>query len=242
MPGSVRLDVRLDGVGLVTLDRPDRLNALTSGMYEQLGEAYRTCDADPAVRAVVLTGAGRAFSAGADLSRDPFQAPTDPDAFQSSPVRPTAFELSTPVIAAVNGHAVGIGMTLALQCDLRLMAAEAKWGIVQVRHGVVGDAHSHFTLVRAVGVARAAEILLTGTLFTADEALRLGVASQVLPAADVLPAALELARTIAADAQPAAVAWSKRILWASAAGASPDEVDALERQAHLQLLTPQEGR
>jgi enoyl-CoA hydratase/carnithine racemase len=241
---ALRAEVTSGGVAVLTLDRPDHLNAFTAAMGAELSDAYTRCDADPSVRVVVLTGAGRAFCAGADLSpgSGPFGALADPDAFTSSPVRPAAFELSKPVIAAINGHAVGIGMTLALQCDLRIMAAEAKWGVVQSRRGMVGDAHSHFTLVRSVGVARAAEILLTGATFTGADALRLGVASQVVPAGEVLGAALALAADIATHVAPTSAALSKRILWAAADGATAADVDELERAAHLALTGRPDAR
>jgi enoyl-CoA hydratase/carnithine racemase len=104
-----------------------------------------------------------------------------------------------PVIAALNGHAVGIGFTLALQCDIRFMAREGKYGVLQVRRGVMPDAYSHWTLPRIVGISRAAELLLSGRTFRGDEAAVLGLASRVLPAEEVLPAALELARDIAVN-------------------------------------------
>jgi enoyl-CoA hydratase/carnithine racemase len=242
--GALRAEVTADGVAILTLDRPDHLNAFTAAMGAELSDALARCDADPAVRVVVLTGAGRAFCAGADLSpgSGPFGAPADPAAFTSSPVRPAPFEMATPVIAAVNGHAIGIGMTLALQCDLRVMAADAKWGVVQSRRGVVGDCHAHFTLVRSVGVAKAAEILLTGATFTGVEALRLGVASLVVPAAEVLTTALALASEMATHVAPLSAALSKRILWAAADGATAASIDELERAAHLALMGRPDAR
>jgi enoyl-CoA hydratase/carnithine racemase len=187
------------------------------------------------VRVVVLTGAGRAFSSGADLSRPggAFSAPADRAAFRSSPPRPWAFEIRKPVVAAINGHAVGLGFTIALHCDIRIIAAEAKWGVVQVRRGVVGDALSHWTLTRSVGTSRAAEILLTGRLFDGPGAVELGVASRFLPAVDVLPAALDLAHDMAANASPMSMALSKRILWSDA---GKHEIDNLETVAHELLM------
>jgi enoyl-CoA hydratase/carnithine racemase len=146
------------------------------------------------------------------------------------------------VIAAINGHAIGLGMTVAMQCDIRFMAEEAKWGIVQSARGVVPDAQSHWTVVQAVGLARAAEILLRGATFTgADDALRLGVASRVLPAGEVLPAALDLAQEMAVNVSPLSAGLSKRILWA-ATTSSADEVDELERQAHLLVMGRPDSR
>ena len=168
-----------DGVAVITLNRPDRLNTFTGAMGDELGRAYAACDEDDRVRAVVVTGAGRAFCAGADMEPggDTFAAPTN-DEFTASPVHPPAWDVRKPVIAAINGHAIGIGLTLAMQCDIRLVAEDAKLGFVHVRRGVLPDAHSHWTVPRAVGFARAADLFLTGRTFTGREAAELGLASQ----------------------------------------------------------------
>jgi len=132
---------------VVTLDRPDHLNAFTGAMGAALSAAYADADADDVVRAVVVTGAGRAFCAGADLELaggDTFAAPSD-EAFTASPIDPPAWKVRKPVIAAINGHAIGIGLTLAMQCDIRIVADDAKLGFVHVRRGVIPDAHSHWT-------------------------------------------------------------------------------------------------
>jgi enoyl-CoA hydratase/carnithine racemase len=231
-----------DHVAVVTLSRPERRNAFTGPMGDSLGRAYRRCDEDDAIRCVVVTGAGDAFCAGADLTPagDTFAAPSR-ERFTSSPVRPPAFEVRKPVIAAVNGHAIGIGMTLAMQCDVRILAVGAKYGFVHVRRGVIPDAHAHWTVPRAVGFARAAELLLTGRHFTAEEAVAMGLASQARPAAEVLPAALELAHDIAVNTAPLSVALSKRLLWASPA-LDADEVDRLESDFHQVVMGTADAR
>jgi len=223
------------GVAVLTLDRPEHLNAFSGQMGRALGEAYRACDADDAVRAIVLTGAGRAFCAGADLAAggDTFAAPGEH--FSAAAVDPPAFALRKPVIAAMNGHAVGLGLTLALQCDVRLAAREAKYGVLQVRRGVLPDAFAHWTLSRIAGVSRAAEILLTGRHFSGDEIAALGVASRALPAAEVLPAALEMAREIALHAAPLSVAVTKRLLW-QGLELGPEQVGRLETALHRHLM------
>jgi enoyl-CoA hydratase/carnithine racemase len=232
---DLRFEVR-DGVALVTLNRPDARNAFSGRMGEELGRAYRRCDSDDAVRAVVLTGAGEAFCAGADMSSgsETF-AKRDEQSFSAAGVDPPAFRLRKPVIAAVNGHAVGIGLTLALQCDLRLMAREGKYGVLQVRRGVMPDAYSHWTLPRIVGMTRAAELLLTGRIFHGDEAAELGIATRVLPAAEVLPAALEIAGDIAANTAPLSVAVTKRLLWESPA-LGWEDVGRKETALHHHLM------
>lgn len=258
---DLTLEMR-DRVAVITLDRPEQRNAFTAAMGDSLGRAYAHCDTDDDVRAVVVTGAGDAFCAGADLggAGDTFAAPrhgslaerrdTRPEGarsqaaereFSSSPVRPTAWEIRKPVIAAMNGHAIGIGMTLALHCDVRFMATGAKYGIVQVRRGVLADAHSHWTLPRVAGFAHATELLLTGRHFTAEEAVAMGVASRALPADEVLDAALEMARDIAVNTAPLSVALSKRILW-SDPPLTAAETDRLETEYHRVVMGREDAK
>ena len=231
-----------DGVAVVTLNRPEKLNAFSGLMGAELGEAYASCDAEDAVRAVVVTGAGRAFCAGADMEPggDTFAAPTGND-FSASPMSPPAWDVRKPVIAAVNGHAIGIGLTLAMQCDLRFVAEEAKLGFVHVRRGVLPDAHAHWTVPRAVGFARAADLFLTGRTFSGREAAELGLATRALPAEDVLPAALDVARDIAVHTAPLSVALSKRLLWASPA-LDREEIGYLETEYHRLVMGTPDAR
>ena len=157
---TVRLTVD-NRVAVITLDRPQQRNAFGGGMREELAEAYRHCGADDAIRAIVLTGTPPAFCAGADLGAGE-QTFTEPgQQFSAAGLAVPAWTLDKPVIAAVNGHAIGIGLTLALQCDIRIFTADARYGVVQARRGMVGDAYSHWVLPRLVGLANAAEILRT---------------------------------------------------------------------------------
>ena len=192
-----------EGVATITLHRPDALNAFSGAMGRELEDAYVRCDADDDVRVIVLTGTGRAFCAGADMSvgEETF-AQQDAEGFSAAAVDTPAFALRKPVIAAVNGHAIGLGLTLALQCDLRVIAREGKYGVVQVRRGVMPDAYANWTLQRIVGMERAAEILLTGRRMSGDEAHAMGIASRCVPAEEVLPTALEIARDIATHTAP----------------------------------------
>ena len=230
---TVRVEVDDAGVAVLTLDGQDRLNAFSGETARALGEAYRRCDGDDAIRAVVLTGAGRAFCAGADMSAQAGSFDSPDAGFSASPVQPPAWRVRKLVIAAINGPAIGIGLTLALQCDVRLVAQDAKLAVPQVRRGMVGDCAVHYTLRHAVGLAVAADILLTGRTFTGREAADLGIASRALPAEEVLPAALELARDVAVNANPASVAYSKRLLWAAK---NADEVADEETTVHLKLM------
>ena len=231
-----------DGVLVVTLNRPDTRNAFSGAMGRALGDMYRLADTDDAIRVVVLTGTPPAFCAGADFSNgsDVFER-SDAPAFSANPVNPPAWRIRKPVIAAVNGHAIGVGFTLTLHCDLRFMAHDAKYGIVQVRRGVMPDAMSHWTLPRLVGLANAADILLTGRTFTGAEARDLGVASRVLANDEVLPHALEVAHDMAINTAPVSVAVSKRLLWGTFS-MTPEEVDRAETDLHHHLMGETDAR
>lgn len=225
-----------DGVATVTLARPEADNAFSHAMGVGLSAAYRRCDEDDAVRAVVLTGAGRCFSVGADLGAGAATFERQDEAsFSAAAVDPPAFAIRKPVIAAVNGHAIGLGLTLALQCDIRIVARDAKYGVVQVRRGVMPDAYAHFTLPRIAGFAAAADLLLTGRKISGEEAVALGLASRALPAEQVLPAALEIARDVAVNTAPLSVAFTKKVLWESG-GLSAAEIERKETALHHLLM------
>jgi enoyl-CoA hydratase/carnithine racemase len=203
-----------EGVALITLNRPEAMNAWTPVMAAELNDALHRCNEDDGVRAVVLTGAGeRAFCAGADLGRgaDLFAGRQTP----APPSRPTIYphQIDKPVIAALNGHAVGVGITYPMLADVRIVSETAKIAFAFVRRGVLPELASHVTLARVVGLSRAAELLLTGKTITGAEAAAMGLASQALPGAKVLGAALEMAGDIAQHAAPASVAVAKRLLW-----------------------------
>lgn len=229
------------GVATITLNRPNRRNAIGDGMREELADAYRFCDREDSVRVIVLTGAPPAFCAGADLvARERTFAEPGPG-FSAAGIDVPAWTLSKPVIAAINGHALGLGLTLALQCDIRFFAADGMYGVVQVRRGVVGDAYSHWVLPRLVGVANAAEILLSGATFDGQRAVQLGLGSRVLGADEVLPAALDLAHDIAENTAPMSVAASKRLLWDSF-DLDREAVGARETDIHLRLMAHDDAR
>jgi enoyl-CoA hydratase/carnithine racemase len=230
------------GVATITLHRPATRNAFDGAMSRELGDALRQCDIGDDIRAVVLTGTPPAFCAGADLSTggETFRAPQNRD-FSAAGLAVLPWQVRKPVIAAVNGHAIGIGLTLTLQCDLRIFAADAKYGIVQVRRGVMGDAYSHWTLPRIVGMDAAADILLTGRTFDGHEARQLGLCRRVLPNDEVLPAATDLARDIAAHTAPLSVAYSKKLLWDSW-HLSAAEVEARETEYHTRLMGSPDAR
>lgn len=231
-----------DGVAVATMNRPDQRNALSVAMGGALSAVYQRADVDDSIRVVVLTGTPPAFCAGADLSRgaDVFAGQPHSE-FRACPVEPTAWQIRKPVIAAVNGHAIGIGLTLALHCDLRVMAADAKYGVVQVRRGIMPDAFSHWTLPRLAGLTAAADVMLTGRLFDGVEAGRLGIASRVVDADDVLETALEIAHDIAINTAPLSVAISKRLLWDSFTS-SASSIGYAETVLHQHLMGTADSR
>jgi enoyl-CoA hydratase/carnithine racemase len=221
-----------DGVATITLNRPGQKNAFSGRMGKELGEAYIECDRNDDVRAVVLTGAGDAFCVGADFGEgsDVFEKREGVE-FSAAAFDPPAFRIRKPVIAAVNGHAVGLGLTIPMQCDIRLFALEGKYGFFHVRRGVIPDGYGHWTVPRAIGFARTAELFLTGRKLTGKECLEMGLCSRVVPAAEVLPAAFEIARDIAVHVAPLSAALSKRLLWESH-GLTAESVERKETALH----------
>jgi enoyl-CoA hydratase/carnithine racemase len=209
-----------DGVLTITLNRPDRLNAFTAQMGRELIEAFEASDADDDVRAVIVTGAGRAFCAGADLGGggntfDWREVQTD-DAVPrdtGGTVSLRIFSSLKPVIAAINGPAVGVGVTMTLPMDVRLVAEDAKLGFVFARRGIVPEACSSWFLPRIVGISRAMEWVATGRVFTAAEALEGGLVRSVHPGGELPGAARELASEIASNTAPVSVALARRMLW-----------------------------
>ncbi|MGI8921567.1 MAG: crotonase/enoyl-CoA hydratase family protein [Solirubrobacteraceae bacterium] len=222
---QIRYEVS-DRVLTVTLDRPDRLNAWTQIMGRELIEAFDRADADDDVHAIVVTGAGRGFCAGADLAAggdtfDSRRREEFTEHAQGVEVRRDnggvftlrVFESTKPVIAAINGPAVGVGITMTLPMDIRLAAEDARMGFVFARRGIVPEACSSWFLPRVVGIGRAMEWVGTGRVFSADEALAAGLVRSLHPAEELLDAAYELAREIADNAAPVSVALARRLMW-----------------------------
>ncbi len=226
---ALLLDVE-QGVATITLNRPERMNAWNGVMANELNLAMHRCNNDDEVRAVVLTGAGRAFCAGADLSGDgsTFSGRSeDPEEDTRAIEGLLPYQLTKPVIAAVNGAAVGVGITYALSCDMRFVAADAKIAFAFVRRGVIPELSSHVILQRVAGFANAADLLMSGRLILGTEAAEMGLMNKALPRDEVLPAALAYARDLAANAAPVSVAISKKLLW-EGIDASVDSMKARE--------------
>jgi enoyl-CoA hydratase/carnithine racemase len=220
-----------DGVATVTLNRPERMNAWNTLLGAELGDAMATADEDDDVRAVVVTGAGRAFCAGADLSGGEFGGGTAPKLRVCWP-----YQVRKPVIAAINGHAIGVGLTYPMTCDIRYVADEAKLAFAFVRRGAMPELASHVIVPRVTGFAVAAELLLSGRTFVGAEAAELGLVTKALPSADVLPAALALASDIAANTAPVSVAIAKRLLW-DGMNKSVAEMSAIENRIFTKVVS-----
>jgi len=248
------LDCTLNsGVLTITLNRPDKLNAFNREMMNELIAAFDRADADDAVRAVIVTGAGRAFCAGADLSQGAktfdYAARTDrPEVGQAvasgavdwsdesvrdggGRVTLRIFNCLKPVIAAINGPAVGIGATMLLPMDIRLASEQARIGFVFNRRGITPEACSSWFLPRLVGISRALEWSMTGRIFPASEALEGGLVRQVLPASDLLPAAHALALEIAQNCAPVSVALNRQMMWRMLGAAHPMEAHRVDSRA-----------
>ena len=206
MPHAHILSDVADGIGTLTLNRPEKLNAYTTEMGEEVTAVLRAWRADPAVRAVVLTGAGRGFCAGVDLEhlkahQAGANASKGPRLGEEDFLRKLPLELAEypkPLIAAVNGAAIGVGVTMILPCDVRLASEEAKLGLAFVKLGILPGLGSTHLLPRIVGRAKALELVLSARTIPAREALEIGLVNAVLPAEKLLPAARELAASMAA--------------------------------------------
>ena len=222
---AIRYDLE-DGVLTMTLNRPERLNAFNGQMSAEMMDAFDRADADDDIRAIIVTGEGRGFCAGADLSSggDTFASSNeDLEAYRDGGgvLSLRIYALRKPIIAAINGPAVGVGITMTLPMDVRLASTEARMGFVFVRRGMVPEACSSYFLPRLVGMGRASEWTLTGRVFPAAEALEAGLVNRVLPPEDLLPAARELASEIAANTSPVSVTLTRHMLWKALDAESP---------------------
>ncbi len=219
-----------DGVLTLTLNRPDKLNAYTAQMGRELEAAFRRADADDAVRAVVVTGAGRAFCAGADISGGADSFGDTERLFGEAGAGKrhgggfvqAIFQCRKPSIAAINGAAVGVGLTLTLPMDIRLASTDARFGLVFTRRGLVPEAGSAWFLPRIVGLPQALRWCYSGRVFDAAEAQRGGLVEALHAPEALLPAALAIAREIADSTAPVAVALTRQMLWRCSAEPLPD--------------------
>jgi len=234
MTESPILTAIADGIMTITLNRPDKLNALTTDMRIAWCAAFDRADADDAVRAVIVTGAGRAFCAGADLSGG---TGGFIDKTASGPYRDGGgvlalriFESKKPVIGAINGPAVGIGVASTLPMDYRLAATTAKFGFVYAQRGIGPEGCSSWFLAKLVGVQQALDWMLTGRVFGADEALAAGLVRSLHPPEELLPAAQQIARAIADNTAPLSVSVTRRMIWNLLATDHPQRAHEVESE------------
>ncbi|MFN3856482.1 MAG: crotonase/enoyl-CoA hydratase family protein [Caulobacter sp.] len=234
-----------DGVAILTLHRPDRMNAFTAQMMLEMIDCFDQIDADDAVKAVIVTGSGRAFCAGADLGsggstfdyakqgNDTRESGKVNGVYRDGGGRLTLriYECKKPVIAAVNGAAVGIGVTMQLPMDIRLASTDAKFGFVFARRGITPEAASSWFLPRLVGMQQALEWCFTGRVFGAKEALDGGLVRSLHAPEDLLPAAKALAREIADNTAPVSIALTRQLLWRNVGASHPMEAHMSDSRA-----------
>lgn len=242
-----------DRILTISLNRPDKLNAFTPTMREELIRAFDQADEDDDVRVIIVTGAGRGFCAGADLSRgadsfDPTKKDTSsdpyPDRDGGGRITLRIFDSKKPVIAAVNGPSAGVGVTMTLAMDFRLASTAARFGLVFTRRGVVMEACSSWFLPRIVGMQQALEWVMTGRVFGAEEALRGGLVRSLHEPDDLLPAARALAREIADNTSGVSVAMNRQMMWKMLTADHPMEahrVDSRGMRSLGQLADAREG-
>ena len=237
----------LDGPILtVTLNRPDKLNAYTAVMGAEIEDAFRRADTDDAVRVVIVTGAGRGFCAGADISGGAaaFDAKAEGSVAFAAPDRPRGsgagfigaiFNCRKPSIAAINGAAVGVGATLTLPMDIRIAASTARFGFVFARRGLVPEAGSAWFLPKLVGLPQALRWCLSGRLISAQEALAGGLVSETVEPRDLLVHARAIAMEIAENTAPVSIALTRQMLWRYAGAPDPFDLLAMDGRLSMEL-------
>ena len=239
---DIRLEIA-DGIATITLHRPDKMNAFTGRMMHEMIAAFDETDANDDVRAVIVTGSGRAFCAGADLSGggstfsrggsdvvDASGVPRDGGGLLTLRI----FESHKPVIGAINGAAVGVGATMTLPMDIRLASDAARFGFVFARRGIVPEACSSYFLPRIVGIQRATEWVFTGRVFGADEAHEGGLVRSVHAGHELLDVARQIAREIADYTAPVSVALSRKMLWRMLGASHPMEAHRVDSRGIME--------
>lgn len=236
-------------VGIVTLNRPDRMNAWVHRLGLEVRHAICAFDADESIRCIVVTGAGRAFCAGADLeptSGLSADVVAKEQARLAEVYRPASdrpyWDLATPIIAAMNGSAVGVGLTFPLQLDMRIVAENAKYGFAFTRRGRPPELGSSWLLARLVGAAKALEMLLSSATFSGARAAELGIANEACPADQVLPRALEIAEDIAENVSPLSAAITKRLVYRFLEEPDRNAAARLEEEIYVWAKTQDDSR
>jgi len=236
-----------DRVLMITLNRPEKLNAFKGSMMDELIEAFNQADGDDEVRAVIVTGAGRAFCAGEDMSSGQFdfvsrsKEPRQGQRGGSGLLVLRIFDMKKPIIAAINGPAVGVGITMTLPMDVRIASENAKFGFVFTRRGLVPEACSSWFLPRIVGINRAMEWVITGRVFSAQEAFENGLVSRVVSQEKLLTTVQELAREIADNTSAVSVALSRQLLWRMLGADHPIEARKIDSKCTYYMAQSLDG-
>lgn len=241
MPSDISVEVE-DKILTITLNRPDRLNAFTNVMRDELIAAFDQADADDNIRCVIVTGEGRGFCAGADLGDGGDTFNTDREGQDGAVWRDGGgqvslriFESKKPVIAAINGPAVGVGVTMTLPMDIRIASTTAKFGFVFSRRGIVPEACSSWFLPRIVGIQQALAWTFSGRVFPAEEALKGGLVQEVTDPDDLLPRARAIATEIAENTAPVSVALTRQMMWRMLGADHPMEAHKIDSRGIAQL-------
>jgi len=227
---TILFDVDADGVATLTLNRPEKRNAWNRQMGLEIRAALKDADARDDVRVVIVTGAGKDFCVGADLegAGKVFDQVRDGEAAGQQRLSLKAWDVRKPIIGALNGAVAGVGATLPLHWDIRLAGESTRITFVFPKRGLTPEAASTWMLPRIIGLTRASELLLTGRLVRAPEALQMGLVSRVVPDAELLPTAQSLAREIARETAPVAVALTKQLIWRFLSEDDPSAAEKLD--------------
>jgi enoyl-CoA hydratase/carnithine racemase len=242
-----------DGILLLTLNRPEQMNAVSGAVCEEMLAAFDRADAEDDIRVVIVTGAGKAFSAGADLSAEAFKGnyfmerftgreDTEPHRDEGGLVNLRIYDLKKPVIAAINGAAVGFGLTMTFPMDIRLASKNARMGVVFTRRGIVFDGCASWFLPRLVGMGVAAEWVYSGRVFPAQEAYDKGLVSELLEPEQLLPRAYEIARGIVNNASAVSVAFCRQMMWKMLGADHPMQGHIVESRALNWIFGTAEAR
>ena len=232
-----------DRILTITLNRPDKMNAFTLRMFDELMDAFDQADTDDSVRAIIVTGAGRAFCAGADLSAGAATWSGDESTFEydlskgdtGGRLTRRIYDCTKPVIAAINGSAVGVGLTMTLAMDMRLVSNKAKLGFVFAARGIIPEACSSWFLPRLVGISQALEWVFSGRIFGADEALRGGLVRSVHEPDEIVGEARKLASEIAVNTSAVSVALARQMIWKMLGADHPVEAHKLDTRGIFAL-------
>ena len=232
-----------DGIMTITLNQPDRLNAFTREMRQEMTDALDSADADDTVRGIIVTGAGRGFCADADLASGGNTFDADARSDRPSGLHPDGggllalriYECKKPIVAAINGPAVGIGITMTLPMDVRIAAHDARFGFVFSRRGIVPEACSSYFLPRVVGISQALQWCYSGRIFSAEEALAGRLVQSLHPKDELLAAARAIIREIADNASPLSVTMIRHMLWRMLGADHPMEAHKLDSRGVYHL-------